>query len=72
MGSTYSKSKEIIVKYIKILFDDDLHYCIKPEDIGDAISAEIESLTDEICKTITLSLIEMSEEEYSKLPEFEG
>ena len=60
------------MKYVKIQFDDESSYCVKAEDIGDIISAEIESLTSEIFETITLSIVEMPEEEYEKLPEFEG
>ena len=60
------------MKYVKIQFDDESSYCVKPEEVGEYISAEIESLTSELFETITLSIVEMPEEEYEKLPEFEG
>lgn len=60
------------MKYIRILFDDESHYLESPENIGDAISREIESLLEGDYSKITLSVVEMTEEEYNKLPEFEG
>ena len=45
-------------------------YCIFPENARDGLMAEIE--TSEIGDKLEIEVLEMTEEEYSKLPEFEG
>jgi hypothetical protein len=42
------------------------------EDIGDIMNDIKLMLTEEESQPITVQLIEMSEEEFDKLPEFEG
>jgi len=60
------------MKLIQIMFDDECHYVVKPEDFDKYISAEIESLLDGEFSGITLSVVEMTEEEYNALPEFQS
>jgi len=60
------------MKLIQIMFDDEYHYVVKPDEFDNTISAEIESLLDGVTETIMLSIVEMTEEEYKALPEFQG
>ena len=61
------------MKYIKITRPDingKLSYCVEPYKIGKFIQDEFEDA--EIGERIILEFIEMDEDEYIELPEFEG
>lgn len=47
-----------------------LRFCSFPESAKDALMTEIENT--EIGDKLVIEVIEMTEEEYSKLPEFDG
>ena len=59
-------------KYIKVMNSASENWSIeKPSNINNVIDGWIDGDTE--CKNIyTLSLVEMTEEEYNKLPEFTG
>ena len=63
------------MKYIKITRSDvEGSYIVPKEDISDAVDGEIITDLDyvEPGTSVTLTIVEMTEEEYEKLEEFAG
>lgn len=62
-------------RYIKITYNDAEHgYIETKENIMSALESELDGLLNygEIGDSINLTIIEMEESEYEKLPEFTG
>jgi hypothetical protein len=59
-----------MMKYIKIIRNGHGGYIQPLHEMANAIDGEFDG--SEIGDTITLKLVEMSEEEYENLPEFTG
>lgn len=62
-------------RYIKITYNDAEHgYIETKENIMSALESELDGLLNygEIGDSINLTIIEMEESEYKKLPEFTG
>jgi hypothetical protein len=65
----------MLKRYIKITHNNDKqHYIETQENIMNAIDGELDGFLEcrEICDSINLTIIEMEESEYEKLPEFTG
>jgi len=65
----------MIKKYIKITHNNDIqHYIETQENIMNAMSGELDGFIEsgKIGDSINLTIIEMEESEYEKLPEFMG
>lgn len=61
---------EMKKKYVKISLDDLGHYIQPLETVHMAIEGELDGA--EVGEVWTLEIIEMTEEDYELLPEFEG